>query len=247
MIMPQARQSLEPGFFYDRNEPQAPAFENTLHMEKNYNLYRKKLLLPEYGRHIHQMVDNVLKIEDRAERSRQARMVIDVMGNLFPMIRDSADFKHKLWDHLFIMADFKLDVDSPYPIPTEKALSTIPLKMAYPDKRVAQKHYGKIVPTMIRAISRAGNSPQAQEAIGNIARYMRTKSYEYNQEHPNNEVIIKDIKKMSENTIQMDEVALNNLKSEYKQPQTIRGKKNVHPKKNVRNQKNGQHRPHAKG
>ena len=74
-------------------------------MQKNYNYKRRKLFLPEYGRHIHEMVDSLMQIEDRRERNRQARAVIAVMGNLNPLLRDTADFTHKLWDHLFIMSD----------------------------------------------------------------------------------------------------------------------------------------------
>ena len=82
-------------------------------MKKNYNYTRRKLYLPEYGRHIQEMIDSLSQIEDRRERNRQARAVIAVMGNLNPLLRDTADFTHKMWAHLFIMADFQLDVDSP--------------------------------------------------------------------------------------------------------------------------------------
>ena len=186
-------------------------------MEKNYNIYRKNLQLPEYGRHIHQMVDNLMAIEDRDERNRQARAVIAVMGNLNPLLRDTADFTHKLWDHMFIMSDFKLDVDSPYPIPTSMTLTPVPRRMDYPDEKVGLKHYGKYVKKVIRSLEGVRDQEAVQEVLGDIARYMRTKSYEYNQEHPNNEVIIKDIKQMSEGGIELDEVALNNLRSDYKQ------------------------------
>ena len=89
-------------------------------MNKNYNYLRRRLMIPEYGRHIQEMIDSLLEIEDREERTRQAKAVIAVMGNLNPLLRDTADFTHKLWDHLFIMSDFKLDVDSPYPRPTRE-------------------------------------------------------------------------------------------------------------------------------
>ena len=82
--------------------------------------------MPEYGRHIHEMVDSLMQIEDRRERNRQARAVIAVMGNLNPLLRDTADFTHKLWDHLFIMSDFQLDVDSPYPQPSRQNLPRCP-------------------------------------------------------------------------------------------------------------------------
>ena len=91
-------------------------------MEKNYNFERKKLMLPEYGRHIHQMVDYLCTIEDRTVRNEQAHVVVEVMGNINPVLRDAADFKHKLWDHLFIMSDFMLDVDSPYPMTGKRCI-----------------------------------------------------------------------------------------------------------------------------
>lgn len=184
---------------------------------KNYNYLRKKLLLPEYGRHIHEMVDFLSTIEDRQLRNQQANAVIGVIGNLNPMLRDTADFAHKLWDHLFIMADFKLDVDSPYPIPSQNTLAPKPEKLAYPDKRVKMKHYGKNVEHILSSLKGVEDRREANEVIGNIARYMRTKSYEYNQEHPNNESIINDIKRLSGYGVVVDEEALGNLKSEYKQ------------------------------
>ena len=94
-------------------------------MKKNYNYTRRKLYLPEYGRHIQEMIDSLQLIEDRRERNRQAHAVIAVMGNLNPLLRDTADFTHKLWDHLFIMSDFQLDVDSPYPQPSRRGVSPI--------------------------------------------------------------------------------------------------------------------------
>lgn len=186
-------------------------------MKKNYNYTRRKLYLPEYGRHIHEMVDRLLTIEDREERNRQARAVIAVMGNLNPLLRDTADFTHKLWDHLFIMSDFKLDVDSPYPRPARQDLMISPHKMEYSQRRIAYKHYGKYVAMMLQSLRSEKDRDALDAAIDSLARYMRSKSFEYNQEHPNNEVIIKDIKTMSEGGIELDEVALNNLRSDYKQ------------------------------
>ena len=193
-------------------------------MKKNYNYTRCKLFLPEYGRHIHEMVDSLLEIEDRRERTRQAKAVIAVMGNLNPLLRDTADFTHKLWDHLFIMSDFQLDVDSPYPRPSRQDLTITPRRMPYSQRRILFKHYGKYVGEMIRSL--AGKSAsEVSRTVDNLARYMRAKSYEYNQEHPNNEVIIKDIKQMSGGNISIDETAINNLRSDYKQPFSARPQK----------------------
>ncbi|MCH5334833.1 MAG: DUF4290 domain-containing protein [Alistipes sp.] len=196
-------------------------------MRKNYNNTRRKLFLPEYGRHIHEMVESLMEIEDRQERNRQARAVIAVMGNLNPLLRDTADFTHKLWDHLFIMSDFRLDVDSPYPLPSRQDLTVQPARMPYTQSRIAYKHYGKYVHNVIRSLENVHDQEDVANAIDRIARYMRTKSYEYNLEHPNNEVIIKDIKQMSEGTISLDENALNNLRSDYKQHFTARPQKSA--------------------
>ena len=210
-------------------------------MRKNYNYTRRKLYLPEYGRHIQEMVDSLLSIEDRRERTRQAKAVIAVMGNLNPLLRDTADFTHKLWDHLIIMSDFKLDVDSPYPLPSRQDLTVEPRRMNYPQSYIQYKHYGKYVGRMLRRLSDERNPAIVSRAVDNIARYMRTKSYEYNQEHPNNEVIIKDIRRMSGNAIAIDEVALNNLRSDYKQHFSTRPQNGKQNKKNAMKgaQKNG--------
>ena len=194
-------------------------------MKKNYNYTRRKLYLPEYGRHIQEMIDSLQLIEDRRERNRQARAVIAVMGNLNPLLRDTADFTHKLWDHLFIMSDFQLDVDSPYPQPSRQELTITPRRMAYTQGRISYKHYGKYVERMIAGLSEEKDRRTMARTVDNLARYMRTKSYEYNQEHPNNEVIVKDIKRMSGGAIEIDEVALNNLRSDYKQHFTARPQK----------------------
>ena len=186
-------------------------------MKKNYNNTRRKLYLPEYGRHIHEMVDQLMLIEDREERNAQARAVIAVMGNLNPLLRDHMDFNHKLWDHLFIMSDFQLDVDSPYARPTRHDLEMKPRRLQYSQERIAFKHYGKYVAHMIEKLRQEEDRDARNVAIDSLARFMRSKSFEYNQEHPNNEVIIKDIKFLSDGGIELDEESINNLRSDYKQ------------------------------
>ncbi|MDO4758549.1 MAG: DUF4290 domain-containing protein [Rikenellaceae bacterium] len=213
-------------------------------MKKNYNYTRRKLYLPEYGRHIHEMIDSLLEIEDRYERNRQARAVIAVMGNLFPLLRDTADFAHKLWDHLFIMSDFKLDVDSPYPRPTREELTIRPRPLSYTQGRIAYKHYGKYVERIARKIAEEAPAEGGAQAIDNLARYMRTKSYEYNEEHPNNETIVRDLKRMTNDAIRVDEEALNNLRSDYKQHHSAHAQKG-HAMRNNRQQKGRQH-PHGR-
>lgn len=173
-------------------------------MNKNYNYLRRRLMIPEYGRHIQEMIDSLLEIEDRDERTRQAKAVIAVMGNLNPLLRDTADFTHKLWDHLFIMSDFRLDVDSPYPLPTREDLEVKPEHLEYPQSTISHKHYGK---NIVRVINRLKyEQPEVVEAeLGDVVRYMHGKSMEYNQEYPTPDMMANDIRILSEGGINLDE------------------------------------------
>ena len=109
-----------------------------------YNTELSKLIIPEYGRHIHQIIESLSLIEDRKKRNEQTEIVIQIMGNLNPHLRDVNDFKHKLWDHLFIMSDYKLDVDSPYPIPEKKRKKERPTKITNTQGTVKYKTLWKI-------------------------------------------------------------------------------------------------------
>lgn len=114
-----------------------------------YNTELDKLRLPEYGRNIQRMVSHAISIEDRAERQKCAEAIIAVMGNLFPHLRDVNDFKHKLWDHLAIISDFKLDIDYPCEVIRPDNLYSKPEIMPYPAKRIKYKHYGHLLESFI--------------------------------------------------------------------------------------------------
>ncbi|MFW5831990.1 MAG: DUF4290 domain-containing protein, partial [Prolixibacteraceae bacterium] len=117
----------------------------------DYNTQRKKLPLPEYGRNIQNMVDHLKTIEDREERNRAAQTVIDVMGNLYTYLRDVAEFKHKLWDHLAIMSNFDLDIDYPYEPPSPEILKEKPNRVPYNQQDLKYRHYGLVTKKMIEA------------------------------------------------------------------------------------------------
>ena len=222
-------------------------------MRKNYNYTRRKLILPEYGRHIQKMVDSLFEIEDRAERTRQAKAVIAVMGNLNPLLRDTADFAHKLWDHLFIMSDFQLDVDSPYPLPSREDLTIKPQRLPYPQSYIPYKHYGKYVGRFIKQLAEKKDEEAIDGELHKVAVFMRYKSFEYNQEHPSNEIVTKDIKRMSDYSIEIDEDVLNTTRPEDKSfhtPYQRQGKnttrqgqkgKNGHQQQQKRNKNNSRH------
>lgn len=213
-------------------------------MNKNYNYLRRRLMIPEYGRHIQEMVDSLLKIEDRDERTRQAKAVIAVMGNLNPLLRDTAEVNHKLWDHLFIMSDFKLDVDSPYSLPTREDLEVEPERLEYPQSNISHKHYGKNIARMLSRMSHAENKSATMGELRNIARYMHSKSAEYNQEHPTTEMIANDIMMLTNGAIFIDEKSLQKIETESKTASSHQ-KNNKRQQQKQRNQqktarKNGQ-------
>ena len=112
-----------------------------------YTSELKRLVLPEYGRNVQQMVDHCMTIEDKAERTRCANTIINIMGNLFPHLRDIEDFKHKLWDHLAIMSDFKLNIDYPYEIIKKENLHTVPESLSGFSHKVSSlwENYGRDV------------------------------------------------------------------------------------------------------
>lgn len=114
-----------------------------------YNTEREKLIIPEYGRHFQKMVDHAVSIADDDERNRVANSIISVMGNLQPHLRDVPDFQHKLWDQLFIMSDFKLDVDSPFPITSKEVLQQRPEPLKYPQNFPKYRFYGNNIKRMI--------------------------------------------------------------------------------------------------
>ena len=117
-----------------------------------YNTTREKLILPEYGRNVQNMISHAMEIKDRSERNRATQAIIEVMGQLNPHLRDVDDYRHKLWTHLFLMSDFKLDVDSPYEIPHEEVLNEKPDLMSYPSGKIKYGHYGKYTEQILKTL-----------------------------------------------------------------------------------------------
>lgn len=166
-----------------------------------YNSQRTPLIISEYGRHIQRMVDDTMKIEDREERNARAQYIITVMGQLNPHLRDVNDFKHKLWDHLFIMSDFKLDVDSPYPIPSRESFQTKPERLKYPSNHIKFRHYGKIIEKVIsKTIALEDGS--TKEGMKSAIAYNLKKSYlTWNRDSVQDDLIIKDLSNLSDGAL----------------------------------------------
>jgi hypothetical protein len=145
--------------------------ENVESME--YNTTRNHLIIREYGRHIQKMVEYVLTLEDKEKRQKNAYALIELMGFLNPHLKNVEDFRHKLWDHLFLISDFKLEVDSPYPIPTRETLKAKPEQLAYPKRYPKYNHLGKNIEIVIDKALKEEDSEKRQGFANSIAYYMK--------------------------------------------------------------------------
>lgn len=166
-------------------------------MAFDYNSTRPNLILAEYGRNVQNMVDHICTIEDREERNRLAQVVIDMMGVLNPHLRDVSDFKHKLWDHLFIISDFKIDVDSPYPIPNRDEIRNKPDRIEYPQKPIRFKHYGGMVEDMIKKAKDMESEENRERMALSIANFMKMAYLSWNKDSVSDIHIIEDLRELS--------------------------------------------------
>lgn len=160
-----------------------------------YNTERKNMVIPEYGRNIHKMIEYAITIEDRNERNKCAWGIIRVMGDLNPHLRDVPDFQHKLWDQLFIMSNFKLDVDSPFQKPEQ--LKIPPKKMKYPERLKEFRYYGKIIKDLINIAINCLDEDKKEGLIYAIANTMKKSHFKWNKDTVQDNIIIDDLKKLS--------------------------------------------------
>ena len=188
---------------------------------KDYNTERSPMSMPEYGRNVQRMVLSLLGIADRSKRTQQAYAVIATMGNLFPHLRNIEDFKHKLWDHLFVISNFQLDIDSPYPKPEPDTFKDKPDNVSYLNpKEVGQRHYGRYIPNMVWY---AGNLPSCEARtilIKTIANHMKRIYLAWNKDVVTDEIIFKDIEALSGGKIIMDAANTRLKVGNYTKPNT---------------------------
>jgi hypothetical protein len=168
----------------------------TIHVD--YNTERPKLIISEYGRNVQKMIEYCMTIEDRAERTKMAHAIINVIGQLNPALRKSEDGDHTLWDHMYIMSDFKLDVDGPFPMPKPEELMTQPNRVAYPQTRVKVGHYGKIVERLIGKACEMDQGEDRDAFSLAIANLMKRNFISYNHDNVRDDVIVQDLTELSE-------------------------------------------------
>lgn len=167
-----------------------------------YNTERKPLIIPEYGRHMQEMVNYCMAIEDREKRNEFAGIIIEVMGELNPHLRDVDDFQHKLWDQLFIMSEFKLDVDSPFPVPEKAEVYSRPKRIPYPQEEYKYKYYGKNIRRMIDvAISWEGEKQEGLIMV--IANHMKKCYLLWNKDTVEDSAIFDHLYEMSDGKIDL--------------------------------------------
>ena len=171
----------------------------------DYNTQRNKLIMPEYGRHVQKMIKYVKDIEDRDKRNEQIRSVVGVMGILNPQLRDLNDFRHKLWDHVQIISDFEIDIDSPYPTPTKETFANKPNPIPLETTPLKAPHYGRNIKNMIDMVALREDDDTKRGMILILANYMRQQYLTWNKDSVSEETIFKDLKILSEGKITVPE------------------------------------------
>jgi hypothetical protein len=171
----------------------------------DYNSTRSKLILSEYGRNVQNMVKYIVALPTKEERNRYAQVVIDLMGFLNPHLRDVADFKHKLWDHLHIISDFQIDVDAPYPKPSPDVIHLKPEPLKYPHQRIKYKHYGKTIELMMEKAKSIEEPERRQHMVQAIANFMKMAYVQWNKDSVADESILADLRAMSGGQLKLEE------------------------------------------
>jgi hypothetical protein len=168
-----------------------------------YNSTRNKLILREYGRNVQKMVEHVMTIEDREKRTQYAKAVINVMSQLNPNIRDVGDARHKLWDHLYIMSDFKLDVDFPFNPPTPQEIYKRPKRLRYQDRQIKFRHYGNNIELIIDKAINYSDGSEKQSLVHTIANHLKKSYLNWNRDSVSDELIAQHLEVLSNGQLKL--------------------------------------------
>ena len=215
-----------------------------------YNSERQHLIIPEYGRHLQKLIDQASVIEDREERNKIAKYIIQVMGSLNPHLRDVPDFQHKLWDQIFIMSDFKLDVDSPFPIPSREVLVLKPDALSYPQNYPKYRYYGNNIKYMIDVANKWEEGELKSALVKVIANHMKKSYLSWNKDTVKDDVIFEHLFELSDgkiNLLQSSEELLNTTDLMRTNKRVSNKIQQASPPKIQNNKKNGkQQKPFKK-
>ena len=208
-----------------------------------YNTERPKLIIPEYGRHFQKMVDHAISIKDDAERNRVAQAIISVMGNIQPHLRDVPDFQHKLWDQLFIMSDFKLNVESPFPITSKETLQKRPDPLEYPQNFPKYRFYGNNIKRMIDVAVKWEKGDMRDGLEYAIANHMKKCYLNWNKDTVDDKAIFKHLYELSDGQIDLAKEGENLTESgQFLKNRVAKTPRTSSGKKTQRNQNRGKKR-----
>ena len=204
-----------------------------------YNSERPLMIIPEYGRHIQKLVNHCVALETKEERDKMAKAIVDVMGNLQPHLRDVPDFKHKLWDQLYIMSEFKLDAESPYPQPSKEELQEKPEALAYPKSASRYRYYGNNIQTMIDVALSWEEDDKKEALVFTIANHMKKCYLNWNKDTVDNAVIFKHLYDLSDGKLD-----LRNTEEELTDSKNLLRKRNSQGQNHSKSTHKKQHHNH---
>lgn len=170
-----------------------------------YNTSREPLRIREYGRNVLKMTEHLRSIPDKAERTRQAAAIVKVMELLNPQVRTLENWEHKLWDQLYIIAGFDLDIDSPYDPPKKEDFETRPVPLPMKDTKIKATHYGRNIENILNLIASEPDGAVKDQLIHDIAVYMRQQYLIWNKDSVSDETIFSDIYKLSDGKLRVPE------------------------------------------
>jgi hypothetical protein len=219
-----------------------------------YNTEREKIVISEYGRNIQVMIRHLMDIEDRKQRTEAAYFIVNVMAQMNPQVKESNDHMHKLWDHLYIISEYKLDVDSPYPAPTPEMQKKKPEHVGYQKNNIRYGHYGQYIYDVVKKVKEMEDGPKKQAILINIANQMKRDYLNWNRDTVNDLLILDDLYKISgeEITLPMETklIPTNEIlnKPQNQQQQSQKKKNNAKKKNNNQPQanQNNPNRPNRK-
>ena len=162
-----------------------------------YNTEREKIVISEYGRNIQVMIRHLMEIEDRKQRTEAAYFIVSVMAQMNPQVKESNDYMHKLWDHLHIIANYQLDVDGPYPVPTPEMQKKKPEHVGYQKNNIRYCHYGQYIYDVVKKVKEMEDGPKKQAILINIANQMKRDYLNWNRDTVNDLLILDDLYKIS--------------------------------------------------
>lgn len=208
-----------------------------------YNTTREKLIIPEYGRNVQKLIEYALTIEDKEKRNNMAHLIVHIMAQMNPQVRENGDYRRKLWDHMFFISEFKLDVDSPYPKPSPDILTEKPEPLEYKENEIKFRHYGKNVEKIITAAIEFKEGEEKDALIKTIANHLKKSYLNWNRESVNDELINQHLKILSDGKLSLKEDVQLNSTSEI----LAKTKKKKHTKRDHRDSRdNRSHQNHRR-